>query len=327
MKHSHRDFRPPRRSRYVSRPPKRRPTLRILLLGLLGLAVYLKFDAVVRLPFWKSFRNPGAWLSARMHPATLAPSPSPVVLNWDNDSAHVKAACPIQPSLCLGAGFPLGPEPAGQVREILGKAEALWDAHANAGFTATFARSRDLASAESHWDLERLELPGAPRPLRLDRDASRGEAVFCAEGRCLDDLRPRMPLAVFRSTRELRLPAETTDPGLPRESAPAVRFQAANGAGVTPILRGRVIAIPAAGDSLGWLELHHGRNLFSFYRGIARMGASVRAGALVEPGDTLGWIAGDSAAVELRIESGGRPLDPLAFLGLPAAPEEPLHVR
>jgi hypothetical protein len=88
-----------------------------------------------------------------------------------------------------------------------------------------------------------------------------------------------------------------------------------------------VVSVPSQGDTAGWLELHHGRNLFSFYRGLARVGSSVRAGAMVEPGDTLGWMAGDSARLELRIESAGKIVDPLAFLGLPASGEETRHGR
>jgi len=327
VKLSHRDFRPARRSKYVARLPKRRPTLRIILLGLLGLVVYLKFDAVARLPFWKTFRHPGEWISAQMRQRVPASAPCPVVLDWAHDSSHVNAVCPVAASQCLGAGFPLGSEPAGQVREILGKAEAQWQARAGSGFAAGFARSQDLASAEPRWELERLELRGEAKPLVLEKDPSRSGAAFCAEGRCFDDLQPHPPIASFRSMRVKNLSAPSFDSGLPIASEPAAFFSAANGTGVLPILRGRIVAVPAEGDTAGWIKLHHGRNLFSYYRGLARMGTAVRAGAMLEPGDTLGWIAGDSAAVELRIESGGMALDPLAFLGLPARAEETIHGR
>lgn len=327
MKLSHRDFRPARRSKYVARLPKRRPTLRILLLGLLALVVYLKFDAVARLPFWKTFRHPGEWISLQMRQRTPLPPPCPVVLDWAHDSSHVNAVCPVAASQCLGKGFPLGPEPAGQVREILGKAEAQWQARAVAGFAAGFARSQDLASSEPRWELERLELRGDAKPMVLEKDPARGEAGFCANGRCLDDLHPHAPVAGVRSMRVTILPGPSPDSGLPVSAVPAALFSAANGTCVLPILRGRIVAVPAESDTTGWLKLHHGRNLFSYYRGLARMGAAVRAGAMLEPGDTLGWIAGDSAAVELRIEAGGMALDPLAFLGLPARAEETVHGR
>ena len=326
MKLSHRDFRPPRRSKYVARLPKRRPTLRIILLGLLGLVVYLKFDAVARLPFWNTFRHPGEWLATQMRQRTPASAPCPIVLDWAHDSGRVNAVCPVAASLCLGTGLPLGPEPAGQVREILGKAEAQWQAQARAGFAANFARSQDPATAESHWELERLELRGEAKPVVLEKDTTRGGAVFCANGRCFDVLHPRSPLASFRSTRMKRLSPPSSDYGLPI-APPAALFSAANGTGVLPILRGRVVAIPPEGDTTGWLKLHHGRNLFSYYRGLARVGAGVRVGAMLESGDTLGWLAGDSAALELRIESGGIALDPLAFLELPSRAEEIVHGR
>ena len=107
------------------------------------------------------------------------------------------------------------------------------------------------------------------------------------------------------------------DPGLPAWDWPAARFAAPPNALVRPILRGRVVDLPAPGDSAHWLKLHHGRNLFSYYRGVARLDSAVRVGAMLDPGATLGWAAPESAAVDLRLEAEGRPLDPLAFLGLP----------
>ncbi|MBW8887154.1 MAG: hypothetical protein JF616_05275 [Fibrobacteres bacterium] len=297
------------------------------MLGLLALVVYLKFDSVARLPFWKTFRHPGEWISTRMRQRTPASAPSPVDLDWAHDSSHVNAVCPVAPSQCLGTGFPLGPEPAGQVREILGKAEAQWQARAGTGFAAGFARSQDLASSEPRWELERLELRGEAKPMVLEKDPSRGGAAFCVNGRCLDDIHPHPPIASFRSMRVKNLPTPSFDPGFPAGASPEALFSAANGTGVLPVLPGRIVAVPAEGDTAGWLKLHHGRNLFSYYRGFARMGTSVRPGAMLEPGDTLGWIGGDSAAVELRIESGGMALDPLAFLGLPARAEENVHGR
>jgi len=327
VKLSHRDFRPPRRSKYVARLPKRKPTLRIVLLGLLGLAVYLKFDAVARFPFWKSFRHPGEWITAHMPSRTPAFAPSPVVLNWEHDSSRVNAACPVEASLCLGAGFSLGQEPAGQIREILGKAEAQWQSEATAGFSAGFARNQDLATMEPHWVLERLELRGKAKPVVLERDPARGEAVFCANGRCLDELHPRQPLAGIRSTRLQNGHPSSSDSGQPIAVSDTARFPAGNGTGVLPILRGRVVTVPPPGDGSGWLKLHHGRNLFSYYRGIARLGSSVRPGAMVDSADTLGWISGDSASLELRIESAGMPLDPMAFLSRPSGKEESPHGR
>jgi hypothetical protein len=327
VKFSHRDFRPPRRSKYVGRPSKRWPTLRILLLGLFGLAVYLKFDTVAKLPVWKTARHPGAWFSARIHPSVTLPPLSPVVLAWETDSNRVAAECPGAAPACLDSGFPLGSEPAGQVRAILAKAASRWQANAVGGFTATFTRVADPAAADSGWSLRRLEIRRTPRDLVLEKDATGGGNSFCAEGRCLDDLSPHTPLTAFIYARAWLLPAAPIDPGLPLPETPEAWFSAANGAGVLPILRGQVVSVPPQGDTAGWLELHHGRNLFSFYRGLARLGSSVRAGAMIEPGDTLGWMGGDSARLELRIESAGRPLDPLAFLGLPASREEMPHER
>lgn len=323
MKFSHRDFRPPRRSKYVGRPTKRWPTLRILLLVLFGLAVYLKFDTVARLPFWKTARHPGAWISARLHPPAPAPLPSPVALAWEPDSNRVKALCPSESAACLDSAFPLGPEPAGQVRAILAKAAARWQVRAAGGFAASFERIREPVSADSGWFLKRLEIRSASRSLVLVSDSSRGGNAFCAEGRCLDDLSPHVPIAAFLSASPALAARESFDPGLPAAEVPEARFSATNGSGVLPILRGQVVSVPSPGDTAGWLELHHGRNLFSFYRGLARLGTSVKAGAMMEPADTLGWISGDSARLELRIESAGKVIDPLAFLGLPASEESP----
>lgn len=327
MKFSHRDFRPPRRSKYVGRPSKRWPTLRILLLGLFGLAVYLKFDTVARLPIWESVRHPGAWISARLRPPAPPPLRSPVALAWDPDSNRVRAECPAANEACLDAGFPLGREPAGQVRAILGKAASRWQARPAGGFAATFARVADPGATDTGWFLQRLEIRRAPRDLVLEKRADAEGNSFCAEGRCLDDLGPHAPLAAYLDARPWRWAMPAFDPGLPSPDAPAASFAAASGSGVHPILRGQVVSVPPQGDTSGWLGLHHGRNLFSYYRGPARWGASVRAGAMLEAGDTLGWMGGDSARLDLRIESAGKALDPMAFLGLPAPGEEIAHGR
>jgi hypothetical protein len=327
VKFSHRDFRPPRRSKYVGRPIKRWPTLRILLLGLFGLAVYLKFDTVARLPIWKTARHPGAWITTRFHPPAPPPLRSPVVLAWDPDSNRVKADCPAATAACLDAGFPLGPEPAGQVRAALGKAHSRWQTRTEGGFAATFARVAEPGATDTGWSLRRLEIRDTPRDLVLEKDSAAGGNAFCAEGRCLDDMAPHAPLTAYLYARPWPWAMPAFDPGLPLPDAPAARFTAPGGAGVHPILRGQVVSVPPQGDTAGWLELHHGRNLFSYYRGLARLGASVRAGAMLEPGDTLGWMGGDSARLDLRIESAGTALDPLAFLGLPASAEETPHGR
>lgn len=321
MKLSHRDFRPPRRSKYVTQPPKRRPTLRILLLGLIGLAVYLKFDAVARLPFWDTVKHPRAWLDAHLHAGAAAPAPpAPVALRLSGDSLSAEAECPSAAAVCLTAGFPLGAEAAGSLREVLAKAEAQLGADAGTGFLATFARGKDAAAGDTAWSPVRIELRGA-RPMILDR---KGPA-WCAAGKCLDETRPQAPLAAFRAVaaHALALP-RAVDPGLEALEWPEARFAAQADAPVRPVLRGRVVDLPAPGDSADWIKLHHGRNLFSYYRGLARIDSAVRVGAMVEPGATLGWTAPESAAVDLRVEADGRPLDPLAFLGLNA---ETAHAR
>lgn len=58
MKLSHRDFRPQRRSKYVVQPPKRRPTLRILLLAVFATLVYLKFDSFVSSKVFQTLAHP-----------------------------------------------------------------------------------------------------------------------------------------------------------------------------------------------------------------------------------------------------------------------------
>jgi hypothetical protein len=322
---SHRDFRPPRRSKYVLRPPKRRPTLRILLLLAIGLAVYLEFDKLARAPVWRRIGNPRHWLEAVRNEVAARPAveiPSPVRLAWEPDSSALVADCPAA-TACLDARFPLGAAAAGEIRELLGKVKAQWDEQPEAGFTAAFSRIRSFVGAEPGLELVRLEFRGSPA-LVLDRRRAESGSVFCAARKCLDQREPMSPLEAYSALLRKTSAPDPLAAGLPSPPAPCLGFACPAGANVRAVLRGRVISIPVPGDSSSWLKLHHGGNLFSYYRGLSVVDSAVRVGAMVPAGGLLGRMAdgGGDAALDLRIESQMKPIDPLAFLGLPDAKAE-----
>jgi hypothetical protein len=307
--------------------------LRILLLGAVGVAVYLKFDTVAASRAMQGLKQPRQWFDNLLH-ANAAPLPlpaSPMALGWSVDSMAVSVNCPSRPEACLGEGFPLGREPAGTLREFLGKVSSQWNADARNGFTAGYHRAAAAVGEFPSWELVKLELRGAQGELALEAVPGKPATVLCAGSRCLDEMKPQAPLPGFRQVLRRDLPAPIPSGfASAAGTVPSARFLPAAGNAVRSILRGRVVTLPGPGEAGQWIKLHHGGNLFSYYRGFARLDTALRAGAMVAAGDTLGWLAapGDSAAaLDLRIEADGSAMDPLAFLGLPAAGKETALAR
>lgn len=173
-----------------------------------------------------------------------------------------------------------------------------------------------------------MEIQGSTGNLHLARSNDIPGAPFCAGPRCLDAVRPQFPLAAWLHVRKESDTIAGTD-SVPR-IAMLVRFLPSRPTLVRPVLTGRVVSLPAQGDSAGWLKLHHGRDLYTLYRGFDRLGGSVRSGSMVGTGDTLGWIGPteDSlAGLDVKVEARGATLDALAFLGLSDSLAEYAHAR
>jgi hypothetical protein len=346
VKLSHRDFRPQRRLKYVAQPPKRRPTLRILLLAAIGLAVYLKYDTVVTSRTFQNLRNNSEALFQGLvnkGSDSLSANASDAGLRWSRDSASLEAICS-SPKVdsCLEQWRGLGKETVGSLNAFLRKAFAQWDADAGGGFLARFRRvpneSDPLApgNAGTLLEMDRLELRGAKGTVVLERNPEKN--ALCAEGRCLDELSPRAPFANFRQAA-FPLRSDTQEARIP-----AAAFIPLGDAAAGPVLSGRVVGVSAlaqadsipaptgtaipdsAAETPGalaslrqWVKIYHGRNIFSYYRGFAELHGDLRPGKVVNTGDTLGLVPGkgDSLGVlELRIEQNGLMVDPYAFLGL-----------
>ncbi len=321
MKLAHRDFRPPRRSKYVNQPPKRRPTLRILFLAILGMAIYLKFDSIAASPALQRFKDPGRLLTGLFHPKAASAVTSPLAQSWSPDSQAVTLECPASPEACLGAEGLLRASVAGPLRELIGKGEIRSGLDTAIGFRAEMTNPVSGAGIpdESGWQVQRLELSGTRQNLVFIPVAGKASRTLCAPGLCLDDLPAQRPLETIRRVTRESDSGTAQDFG---EPIPSVAVLEGGKPGpVRSILRGRVVSLPTAEHADQWIKLHHGGNLFSYYRGCARLDTLVRVGAMVNVGDTLGWLADDSAGLRLRIEKDGLSLDPIAFLGLPGEGE------
>lgn len=339
MKLTHRDFRPLRRSKYVAQPLKRRPTLRIVALTAVGIAVYLKFDSVVDSKIFQNLRQPRKLVEAMLHKGPVAAAVSPSAgLTWSADSAQVEAEC--SDSLIANCLYrwqsSLGAETIGALRGVLAKASMQLEVNADHGFNAHFIPAIETADPQegpvASLILSRLEISGGSETLVLERPPGNTSAPFCDKRKCLDANPLRMPVARFRvkvkmdpAGTESRLAAGTTLSLIPID-----------GSNVNPILRGRVVEAPSNPGPDRWVKIYHGADIFSYYGGLSDLGPTIKPGTMIEAGETLGQVAaaGDSSGIlDVRIEKGGVFIDPFEFLGVApqavaTAPEpEILHVR
>lgn len=344
MKLVHRDFRPPRRSKYVAQPHKRRPTLRILILVAIGVAVYWKFDSVVSSPFFRNILKPTSLMkSLRKGDKAAEPAPSaaiPQTWRWSRDSSYLEAIChsPRYRECLETWKGKTGPN-IGELRAVMAKTQAQWNVEPTGGFTARFLRLDRLenegAGIVPELELSRLDMVTAAGMFSLERAS--GKPAFCAKDKCLDEVHPRPPFSRF-------LRASTPENPEGREEHPIEAvFTPLQGAVFRPVLSGRIVdvspivdpahsafppvdtaAIPATDSPIttltsNWVKLYHGRNLFSRYRGFARLGGGLQTGSMVRAGDTLGYVAVDgnsTGSLALLIEKDGLAVDPFAFLGL-----------
>jgi hypothetical protein len=331
VKLSHWDFRPSRRSKYVSPPPRRRPTLRILILAAFGILVYLKFDSFLASRAFLYLRHPG-WVRevfARYFPGETRPGPSafPGRWLWSGDSSQVELICESDPvDVCLEPFPPLGPEKMAFLRSLIYKARVQLDIPSLSGFSAVLQKkSPEVAypgQAPDSLELERLELRSSVAGLN---HAGQGHWVFSAytsgsartgsdirycmaDKRCLDDFRPALPFGRLQRLESAR-----------EESGPALHLIPWREPVFRPILPGRIVETPYAGARGNRVKLYHGRNIFSYYRNFAALKPGLVAGDFLEDGDTLGFVSGEGDSLRhlsLQIEKDGVLVDPGDFLGL-----------
>jgi len=226
------------------------------------------------------------------------------------------------------AGYDLG-----ALRALIGKASAQWNAEPAGGFRARFRRpdrvEGETAGVDPGLELYRLDLITPAGIVSMSR--ATGKTDFCTKDECLDEIHPRPPFSEFR-----RVSAAKDFEGREDHPMEAV-FTPLQSPAFRAVLDGRIVdaspltdsTIPNAspnassGASLpaAWVKLYHGRNLFSRYRGFARLHAGLRPGSLIRAGDTLGYVSAGAdslGALGVRIEKDGLAVDPLAFLGLGA---------
>jgi hypothetical protein len=355
VKISHRDFRPQRRSRYVNQPPKRRPTLRILLLAGIALAVYVKFDSVIASPSFQKLRHPERMFSGWGDAAPDAAKPVSIALRWAVDSAYAEAECQ-SPRFdsCLANLDGMDPEALGSLRAALQKVALQWNFNDAGGYTARFTRSQagaDLLNpGGSALELSRLELRpgrGAPAEAGSEHGASRQErrmggmlvlnksgvpgetkGMLCDGTECLDATHPLPPFPLFRKTAAVSMDASRI---------PQADFLPIAGTAAKAVLPGRIVELPSD-PGKEWMKIYHGANIFSYYRGFTRMRPGRNNGSLVNAQDTLGFVEVPDAeeggitvsdaserGLEVRIEKDGLFIDPLAWLGLQDRPGDTIR--
>lgn len=327
MKLVHRDFRPPRRSRYVAQPLRRRPTLRILLLAAVGLAVYHKYDSFVTSAFFGKLVHPLRLLDSLRESGNAA-APTELHtrgagLSWSRDSAYLEATCTdAATEVCLEAWNGLGSGEAGRLRALLNKAGAALGLGPLSGFTARYRRIPPVFDAVSgmgpELELDRVLLRSSTDSTLLTRAAG-DRPGFCAGKTCLDEIRPLPPFAGFVLAGAGESPPSAADA---KDRLVGASLSPLGGNAFQSILKGRIVDLSVAADQAAAgnrMKIYHGKNTFSYYSGFASMRAGLGVGSLVGPGDTLGFMPGNgdsTGALGIGIEKDGLMVDPLAFLGL-----------
>lgn len=318
----HTDFRPVKRPRYVpsSRPPRKFPLIRILLLIALAVFVYTRFDTL-----WST-------ASEKFHPATVwhkvtgplfgkDDKPGRLTLAWNADSSRVTLTCPrgLDAACC---------ESLATVNESLcGTAAAVLEKARWKGVLSRTPASQRPLHLEAHtvvsdlgaWGHEltgvRGEDPSGTFAYRLAGRAGPGPTSggsarsWCDSRRgCLSRAAAREPLADAR----LLSPLSGTDPvhggaTIVHWIAPTSRVRA--------ILPGRVVAVASGGGAAGVsVRVYHGTELYASY-GPLTPAPGVSPGALVKTGSYLGDApaAAGGYRLTMRLRQGGQPLDPTAL--------------
>jgi hypothetical protein len=302
VKLSHRDFRPAKRSKYVAAPPRKRPTLRILLLGVFAVIVYLKFDAFVKSKAIQSLRQPAkVWETVlqRVHP--MPPKAVVAHLTLTDSSALTLDCASPATEACLSEWQ--SPEATkGWARALILKAAMAAGMENPEGFSLRLRKDAepDPGMDGPGWSLISLELRSGAAAATLEPGPVPGE--YCWRGgKCLEAIKPMPPLRNFQvvahgDSRELWL----------RPAGPSP---------VVSMLPARILKV--TGDSVdARVTLYHGMNILSYYAGFTGR-AGLAAGGLLRAGDTLGFAAASATdPFRLRVEKDGMALDPSAFLGL-----------
>ena len=299
--------------------------MRILVLLAFGGLVYFKFDAFVSSRAFHSLSHPrAAWTALRAAWTWGGPAaaslPGPA---WSPDSAGARWECPGGDLEACLRGW-RDEAAAGRLRALVHKARAQLQIPADGPLAATLVRRDNdpKASGEGLFPVT-LEIRNGKDTWSL-REAPEGSGRFCTphfagpvDG-CLDARHPAAPFARFRRLDETG-------------AAPAGELTLAplDGPSFHAVLPGRIMAMPAPGSDARHSEvkLYHGGNLFSLYRGFARLRPGLAMGSFLAGGDTLGFVGAEpDARLTLAVEQDGMPLDPAAFLGA-AEPAEDAHAR
>ena|GEM_PF-3758113 len=323
MRLSHADYRPGKRPRFVpSGPPRRKfPLIRIVLLLALGVFVYAKFDDLwngVRsvanpVTLWNKITGSGE--------ATASGSVDGKAgrLIWSADSSRVSLEC--AGGLTKDCCEHLGRADAGlcqATKALLEKAR--W----KGALTRTVAtrplriEARAVVGDLGEWGYELAGLNGRDGAGHFGFRRAAGSQAWCDARRgCLRASTARAPLLDGHLVRD----AAGGPPETVRAGTTFVKWSSGSPR-VRAVLPGRVAKVTPFGSdtSAVTVMVYHGAELYVSY-GPLRPVTGVKPGALVKAGSYLGDARGTTAeggyALNVGLRQAGRPVDAVAFWGLP----------
>ena len=299
MKLSHRDFRPQKRSKFVSQPPPHKPILRILLLAVFGAIVYLKFDSFISLNFIQKIlhRTKGS-ISANQNQTVAAIAGEWI---WSKDSLNLDFTCanfPLETCLAEKGKIDFAAEPSqtnrentesqikSRLRSLLKKMEIQWKEKPKNNLKVQLVGSRDITDSPIDWKFSAISFQGIKDKVNIIISQEQGKEKFCLGSYCLDEEKFQSPLEKYSLIQDLE---EHTD----SNRNPISHFTLDQSQEIPvhqiihPISKGMIISFQSKPLLI---KLYHGHGLFSYYSGnfLPKKGLQIKT--MVNLQDTLGHL-------------------------------------
>ncbi len=331
MEFSKWDFRPRQRQRFVRKPGRKIPFLRILLLLALGWALYWQFDNLISASWVSRFK---VSLFSLFSPQ-LSASPSevaPLRQDWSPDSTRLDLRCPeAEKARCVIYLDSLHP----------GLGTALHALHEKIRMKVYGEESISLSSARFRW---KSRFPGSvrdfPWPVSVTMQCKQATEVFTLKG--AESNNASATLEEFLAQRDYCSPRHgclrERKTAMPVRAPKEFKFQPAGSElldrqGISLLIKGeasptvhsalpgKLVDIRAEENGGFAAKVYHGRSLFTYYGSLSRLHVDLKIGNALEPRDTLGFVDtanGQPLFMAFSAEEAGRFVDPSAFLNIAA---------
>ncbi len=329
MEFSHWDFRPKQRQRFVGKPGRKVPFLRILLLLALGGTLYWQFDNLISITWITSIRESVSELRAPKPESSPSQKPG-FQSNWSNDSTLLDVNCPdARKSECVKF--------LDSLHSGLGNSFLALSEKAKRKIPVSAPYDSVSASIRFPGDVPGSK-PDFPWPLSFTLRGANAREVFSLQrfesGPALPDLKALLTRYDYCSvrhgclrSREVGLPMPKAEifqiSGSPSERVSVrgnpVILRDAESPAVFPALPGKLVDIRAEEHGVFAVKLYHGRGLFTYYGGLSRLHLNVKMGSILASRDTLGFVdslGGKISSMAFSAEEAGRFVDPMAFLNV-----------